>query len=37
MKLYIKEKIFSFHNRYFIKDEQDKNILEISSKAISIG
>ena len=37
MKLYIKEKILSFHNRYFIKDEQDKNILEISSKAISIG
>ena len=37
MKLYIKEKIISFHNRYFIKDEQDNNILEISSKAISLG
>ena len=37
MKLYIKEKIFSLHNRYFIKDEQDNDILEISSKAISIG
>ena len=37
MKLYIKEKIFSFHNRYFIKDEQDNNILEISSKVISLG
>ena len=37
MKLYIKEKVFSFHNRYFIKDEQDNNILEIYSKAISLG
>lgn len=37
MKLYIKEKIFSLHNRYFIKDENDKDILEISSKAISLG
>ncbi len=37
MKLFIKEKIFSFHNRYFIKDEKNNDILEISSKPISIG
>jgi uncharacterized protein YxjI len=37
MKLYINEKIISFHNRYYIKDETGKDILEISSKPISIG
>jgi len=37
MRLYINEKLFSFHNRYFIKDESGKDILEISSKVISIG
>lgn len=37
MRLFINEKLFSFHNRYFIKDENEKDILEISSKVISIG
>ena len=37
MRLYINEKILSFHNRYYIKDEKENDILEISSKAISLG
>lgn len=31
MRLYVNEKILSFHNRYFIKDESGKDILEISN------
>lgn len=31
MKLYVNEKIISIHNRYFIKDESGKDILEISN------
>lgn len=37
MRLYIKEKIFSLHNKYYVKNEQDQDILEISSKVISLG
>lgn len=37
MKLYINEKLMSLHNKYYISDEQGNNILEISSKPISIG
>ena len=32
MKLYVNEKFLSIHNRYFIKDESGKDILEISNK-----
>jgi uncharacterized protein YxjI len=37
MKLYVNEKLFSFHNRFYVKDESDKDIYEISSKIISLG
>ena len=37
MKLYVNEKLFSIHNKYYVKDSNDKNIYEISSKIISIG
>lgn len=37
MKLYVNEKLFSFHNRFYVKDESDKDVYEISSKIISLG
>lgn len=37
MKLYINEKIFSIHNKFFVKDENGNDVYEISSKAISLG
>ena len=37
MKLYVKEKLMSFHNRYFIYDESGEVAYEIESKVISIG
>lgn len=37
MKLYVNEKLFSFHNRFYVKDENDKDVYEISSKMISLG
>ena len=37
MKLYVKEKLMSFHNRYFIYDEMGEVAYEIESKVISIG
>ena len=37
MKLYVNEKLFSIHNRYYVKDENDMDVYEISSKVISIG
>ena len=37
MKLFVKEKLFSIHNRYYIYDENDEMAYEIESKAISIG
>ncbi|MDD5888844.1 MAG: LURP-one-related family protein [bacterium] len=37
MKLFVKEKLFSIHNRYYIYNENDEIAYEIESKAISIG
>lgn len=37
MKLYVNEKLFSIHNKYYVKDENNNDIFEISSKVISIG
>lgn len=37
MKLYINEKVFSIHNRFFVYNEQMEQVYEISSKVISIG
>ena len=37
MKLYVNEKLFSFHNRFYVKDENDLNVYDISSKIISFG
>ena len=37
MKLYVKEKLFSLHRKFYIKDESDNNVYEISSEFISIG
>ncbi len=37
MKLYINEKVFSLHDKFFAYDEMGNNIYEISSKAFSIG
>lgn len=37
VKLYVNEKLFSFHNRFYVKDENDLNVYDISSKIISIG
>lgn len=37
MRLYINEKLLSLHNKYYINDENNNNILEITSKFISIG
>lgn len=37
MKLYVKEKVFSIHNRYYIYNENNEIEYEIESKAISIG
>ena len=37
MKLFVKEKLFSIHNRYYIYNENEEQVYEIESKAISIG
>ena len=37
MKLYVNEKLFSIHNKFYVKDENDMDIYEISSKIISLG
>lgn len=37
MKLYINEKLFSLHHRFYVKDEFDQNVYEIASKVISLG
>ena len=37
MKLYVNEKLFSLHNKFYVKDESDNDVYEISSKVISIG
>lgn len=37
MKLYVNEKLFSLHKKFYVKDENDLDIYEISSKIISFG
>ena len=37
MKLYVNEKLFSLHNKFYVKDESDIDVYEISSKVISFG
>ena len=37
MKLFVKEKLFSMHNRYYIYNENEELEYEIESKVISIG
>lgn len=37
MKFYIREKLVSLHNKYFIYDENDEQVYELESKYISIG
>ena len=37
MKLYVNEKLFSLHRKFYIKDENDNDVYEISSQVISIG
>ena len=37
MKLFVKEKLLSMHNRYYIYNENEELSYEIESKAISIG
>lgn len=37
MKLYVKEKILSMHNRYYIYNENEEIEYEIESKVFSIG
>lgn len=37
MNLYVNEKLFSIHRKFYVKDENDNDVYEISSKVISIG
>ena len=37
MKLFVKEKLFSMHNKYYIYNEDNEMVYEIVSKIISIG
>ncbi len=37
MKLYVNEKLFSIHDRFFITDEEGNNLYEITSKLLTIG
>jgi len=37
MKLYVNEKLFSFHRKFYIKDEMNRDVYEISSKVFSLG
>ena len=37
MRLYVNEKLFSIHNKFYVKDENDMDVYEISSKIISLG
>ena len=37
MKLYVNEKLFSIHRKFYVKNEKDEDVYEISSKIISIG
>ncbi len=37
MKLFINEKLFSLHHRFFVKDEFEQDVYEISSEFFTIG
>ena len=37
MKLYVDEKLFSIHKKFYVKDENNIDVYEISSKVISLG
>ena len=37
MKLYVNEKLFSIHKKFYVKDENNMDVYEISSKIISLG
>ena len=37
MKFYVNEKVFSLHNKFYVKNENEEDVYEISSKAISLG
>lgn len=37
MKLYVNEKLLSLHNKFYVKDENNLDVYQISSKIISIG
>ena len=37
MKFYVQEKLFSLHNKFYIKNEAGEDVYEISSKALSLG
>ena len=37
MKLYVNEKLFSMHKKFYIKDENNLDVYEISSKFFSFG
>lgn len=37
MKLYVNEKLFSLHDKFFVKDESGNDVYEVSSKFFSIG
>lgn len=37
MKLYVNEKLFSMHKKFYIKDENNFDVYEISSKFFSFG
>ncbi|MGM9878487.1 MAG: LURP-one-related/scramblase family protein [Bacilli bacterium] len=37
MKLYVNEKLFSIHRKFYVKDINDEDVFEISSKIVSIG
>ena len=37
MKLFVNEKLFSIHNKFYVKDENDNDVYKISSKVFSIG
>ena len=36
MKLYVNEKLFSIHRKFYVKDENDMDVYEISSKFLTI-
>ena len=37
MKLYVNEKWFSLHRKFYVKDENNEEVYQISSKVVSIG